>query len=368
MRCHPRQAKQAYMIRLLRKLRSAFVPTSPDSTASSPSNAPQNDYSQRLERELANYAEDVDVHALPEIFHYWSNRYVRPWFEEVGTTHPEDLFARYLLIAAENAGQTARFLSIGSGNCDAEVAVAQDLRGRGLHDFTLECLEINPHMLERGRSLAREAGVEQHLRFEQADFNQWTPQSTYHGILANQCLHHVSNLEGLFDGIGRGLTEQGLFITSDMIGRNGHMRWPEALTHVERLWQELPERYRYNHQMKRLETEFINHDCSVESFEGIRAQDILPLLLPRFSFHVFIAFGNVIDPFVDRAFGHNFNAENAEDRAFVDRVHALDEAGFADGSLKPTHMVAVMGRADYPAEKPCYARGLSPDAAVRQPD
>ena len=323
------------------------------------------DYSSRLEQELANFADDIDVHALPQIFHYWSNRYVRPWFEEVGTTHPEDLFAHYLIQAAKSAEDAPRFLSIGSGNCDAEVAVALDLRARGLENFTLECMDINPKMLARGQQLAEQRGVADCMAFQCADFNDWTPPNRYDGIVANQCLHHVTNLEGLFDAIQAALTTRGLFITSDMIGRNGHMRWPEALEIVEKYWSELPERYRYNHQHKRLELEFVNHDCSVGCFEGIRAQDILPLLLPRFKFHVFIAFGNVIDPFIDRGFGHNFDANNPDDLAFVDRLHAEDEAGFASGSLKPTHMIAVMSRPEHPPEQPYYARGLGPDQAVR---
>lgn len=323
------------------------------------------EYEARMQQELANFADDIDVHALPEIFHYWSNRYVRPWFEAVGTTHPEDLFARYLIEAAATAKGSPRFLSIGSGNCDAEVAVALDLRARGLESFTLECMDINPNMLGRGEQLAQEKGVADCMAFQRADFNDWTPPRRYDGIVANQCLHHVTNLEGLFDAIRDALSEKGLFITSDMIGRNGHMRWPEALEIVETYWQELPERYRYNHQFKRLESEFVNHDCSVGCFEGIRAQDILPLLIPRFAFHVFIAFGNVIDPFIDRGFGHNFNAADPEDLAFVDRLHAEDEAGFASGTLKPTHMVAVMSRPDYRPEQAYFARGLSPEQAVR---
>ena len=326
-------------------------------------------YARRLEQEIANYADDTNVHDLPEIFHYWSNRYVRPWFEAVGTTHPEDLFARYLLEAARSSDkETPRFLSIGAGNCDAEVNIARDLIDRGLKKFTLECLDINPQMLKRGEAMAREGGVEDQLRFVRADFNDWRPDGHYDGILANQCLHHVQNLEGLFDGIRDGLTEKGLFITSDMIGRNGHQRWPEALEIVEREWQKLPERYRYNHQTKRLESDFVNHDCAVDSFEGIRAQDILPLLLERFSFHVFIAFGNVVDVFIDRGYGHNFDADSEDDRAFIDRLHEIDEQGFADGTLKPTHMVAVMARRDNPAEAPYFARGLSPEKALRPPD
>jgi len=33
-------------------------------------------------------------------------------------------------------------------------------------------------------------------------------------------------------------------------------------------------------------------DCSKQGFEGIRAQDILPLLVKKFSFRSFLGFGN----------------------------------------------------------------------------
>jgi hypothetical protein len=131
-----------------------------------------------------------------------------------------------------------------------------------------------------------------------------------------------------------------------MIGRNGHLRWPEALTIVQEFWQELPDSHRYNHQLNRYEKQFMDWDCSVEGFEGIRAQDILPLLAASFHFQLFVAFGNVIDPFVDRSFGHNFKLESEWDRAFIDRVHERDEEEMRKGRIKPTHMLAVMSKTE----------------------
>ncbi len=325
-------------------------------------------YAYRLTRERMLFGKTVNVHALPPIFHYWSNRYVRPWFEEIGTTHPEDLFCRYLLEAAKTCAEneTPRFISIGSGNGDTEVTVAKMLKEKGLKNFTLECLDINRRMIGRGRELAEAEGVQNHLTFVCADFNHWIPRGKYHAVLANQCLHHVQNLEELFDAVGSALTPKGLFVTSDMIGRNGHQRWPEALAIIEREWQKIPEHYRYNHQRQKNERKFINRDYSKHCFEGIRSQDILPLLIERFSFHAFIAFGNLVDVFVDRAFGHNLDPDNEEDRAFIDRLHAMDEQGFADGTLSPTHLVAVMALPSNPSSSPYYARGLNPQQAVRQ--
>jgi hypothetical protein len=150
-----------------------------------------------------------------------------------------------------------------------------------------------------------------------------------------------------------------------MIGRNGHMRWPEALAEVRRFWEELPPGHRYNHQLGRQEGSYLDWDCSREGFEGIRAQDILPLLIERFQFHLFIAFGNIIDPFVERFFGPNFRLDEPWDRSFVDRVHARDEELLRCGAITPTHLIAVL--ANDPAAAPRFSRGLTPDRCVRRP-
>jgi len=301
------------------------------------------DYQSRLAHEIANFRDDINVHDLPQIFHYWSHNYVRPLLEEVGVSNPDQFFAKYLHESAQaSGGAPALFASVGAGNCDTEIRVAKLLLERGLADFRIECLDINAAMLERGRAAAQAEGVAAHVIPVAMDFNHWKPESNYHGIMANQSLHHVVELEALFDTVLTALAPNARFVISDMIGRNGHMRWPEALERVNAFWQELPESHRYNRQLQRLELQFENWDCSFESFEGIRAQDIMPLLVERFSFEVFIGFGNVVDVFVDRSFGHNFDAEGAWDRDFVDRLHACDEQGFAQGTLTPTHAMAVM--------------------------
>src|SRR5262249_39555904 len=182
-----------------------------------------------------------------------------------------------------------------------------------------------------------------HLRFVQDDFNQWNPSHEYDGVIANQALHHVLNLEHLFAQIQSCLKPQGSFILSDIIGRNGNRRWPEALEIVHEYWRKLPPSYRFNQQLDRYEELYQNWDCSQETFEGIRSQDILPLLLESFHFRLFIGFANIIDPFVDRAFGHNFDATASWDRAFIDEVHKRDEKEMISGCVKPTHILAVLG-------------------------
>jgi hypothetical protein len=214
--------------------------------------------------------------------------------------------------------------------------------------------------------VAEREEIGQWIEFQEGDFNEWQPHQEYDAVIANQSLHHVLNLEGLFSRIQENLRPGGRFVISDMIGRNGHQLWPEALEIVQEFWKELPPSYRFNNLLQRHEEVFDNWDCSQEGFEGIRAQDILPLLLGRFHFEFFFAFGNVIDPFVSRSFGHNFNASGRWDREFIDRLHRCDQQEMLAGNIKPTHMVAVAGNdRDVPR---VFAEPFSPEFCVRWPD
>lgn len=334
---------------------------------STPSVEPS-DYAARVASERDVYAEKEVVHDLPPIFQVWSTGYLLPMMQAVGIPSVDELFVDALESAyRERSGDgPARFVSVGAGNCDEEVKLARLLIARGCEAFVIECLELNTAMLERGEATAREQGVAEHIRPVEADFNRWRPEGTYDGVVANQALHHVLNLEGLFDAIADALVPTGRFVTSDMIGRNGHLRWPEARRIVEEFWEELPADYRFHRLLGRQEQAFIDWDCSTEGFEGIRAQDILSLLVERFEFEIFLGFGNVIDVFVDRGFGPNFDADAEWDRDFIRRVHERDMQGLISGELKPTHMMAVMRTVPVPAGPRVWGP-LTPEFCVRTP-
>jgi len=321
-------------------------------------------YQARLQQEIEIYRQCENVHDLPDIFHYWSNKYLVPKFKPFGFGNPQEFYCKYMTrVCRDSPDQELLFVSVGAGNCDTEVDLTGRLLEAGIRNFRLECLDINQTMLDRGTALALEKGVNANMTFLNADVHAWSPGRKYHIVLANQCLHHFVELEELFEKIREVLHDDGYFVTDDMIGRNGHMRWPEALKYVKALWAELPDRYKYNQQLQRLEKTFHNWDCSVEGFEGIRAQDILPLLLEYFHFEFFIAFGNITNVFVDRAFGHNFDPNNEFDRSFIDRVEELDERCIEGGIVKPTHMMAAMVKRPV---TPTVYKHLTPEFCVRR--
>jgi len=323
-----------------------------------------NDYDAKLRQQIDQYREVENIHDLPPIFHYWAGRYLAPPLDSLfGTADPVQIFTNTFTGCA--GGGRTRFLSIGAGDCSIEVDIAQRLKQAGL-DCVLECTELSPVLLQRGRDAAKAAGVADRIVFTEVDINQWEPSETYAAVMAHHSLHHIVGLEHVFDRIHEAMAKDARFVISDIIGRNGHMRWPEALHLVQAIWKTLPDQKKYNQQLRRLEVEFVNWDCSGEGFEGIRAQDIMPLLVERFDFVKLMAFGNLTDVFIDRAFGHNFDADSAADRELVDRLHAVNELLIDLGVLKPTMIIATMARKHAGQGEPeCY-RGWEPAFCVRQ--
>lgn len=324
------------------------------------------EYEDRLAQEKQRFDAEVCVHDLPEIFHYWSNKYLRPFLNDFGYDNIDDFFVREIARTARQGGGSLRIASVGSGDCDTEVRIASGLRALGCDDFRITCLDISDGALERGREYARDAGLLDRFEMVPHDFNEGLPgDGLFDVVMANQSLHHVVKLERLYGAVRDRLAPGGCFIVSDMIGRNGHMRWPEARRLVEVAWEWLPDRYRFNWQLQRQEQDFIDWDCSQEGFEGIRAQDVLPLLLDYFHPRVFFAWANIIDVFIDRGFGHNFHGRTEWDLHFIDRVHAIDADAISQGIVKPTHLLA---RFENTSGECIHAAGMSPRDALRPPD
>jgi SAM-dependent methyltransferase len=324
-------------------------------------------YETKVEQEIRIYQDVANVHDLPAMCHYWSNKYLRPKLELLGFKNPDDFFVRYITQSAQSSPQSiCNILSLGAGNCDTEVHLSELLREGGVSNFVFHCLDINSQMLARGQQLARERNLTSHFVFIESDINGWDAQISYDIVIANQSLHHVVELELLFEKTHRCLRDSGFFLTNDMIGRNGHMRWPEALELVQACWTLLDEKQKWNWQLKRHEAVYENWDCSVEGFEGIRSQEILPLLVKTFHFDCFLGFANAIGVFVARAFGHNFDVSNPKDCYFIDFVSQLDEYFIEAGKFKPTQMIAAMTKTDRSPTK--VYKHLTPEFCIRDPN
>jgi SAM-dependent methyltransferase len=295
----------------------------------------------------------------------WKDKHIRSRIFAVFGVFPALFYPQYTAEALRQPGSGRRIVSLGAGECSYEISLIKALLKMGETDFVVEAIELSPLRFDRARANATAAGVEKYLTLTEGDLNTWVPIGKYSAVIAKDTLHHVLGLEHLFDAIHEALEEDGVFLTTDMIGRNGHMRWPEALEIIEGIWKFIPDHYKINHQLKRVEKEYDNWDCSKKGFEGIRAQDILPLLVEKFTFRGFLGFGNLPDIFIERGFGHNLNVDDPHDTGFIDFLEQLNSLLIDLGYLKPTMMWGVMTRRKQDAPPPRCYRHWTPEFCIR---
>jgi hypothetical protein len=329
--------------------------------------APNTDhYNDLINRQIEQYKETEVMHDLPPVFDYISGKYISAEIASVtGATSLPGFYAENFRKSLE-ATDCPWLISIGSGDCLIEIDVVKTLLATTKKKFHLICFELSPVLIDKARKKIAEERLDGLITVEQTDINVWKPEHPFAGVMANHSLHHFLHLESLFELIKSNLAENGRFVTCDMIGRNGHMRWPESLLLVRKIWEKLPRKYKYDHVRGKYHDYFENWDCSNEGFEGIRAQDILPLLVKYFHFEVFYGWGSLIDLFTDRGFGPNYNPSDPKDLAFIDYLYALNEKLLTDGILKPTIMSAVMiGK--QPAASPTTYKQLDPVSSIRDP-
>jgi len=322
-------------------------------------------YDARVKQQIEQYI-DQPIHDLPEIFHVWSHEFVRPGIMSVyGIESINDVYKGAVFEASKNFSNGSRILSVGCGDGSVEIQLALSLLQSGYDRFRIEAVDLAPVLIDRFREQVVANKLEGHVLPQVDDLNKRTTTDKYDMIMANHSLHHIMELESIFNFIHDSLTDHGIFATCDMIGRNGHMRWPETEAVLQAIWPLLSDRQRFHHQLLRDDREhFVNHDCSNEGFEGIRAQDILYLLLNRFHAYKFFAFGGFIDVLADRGYGPGFDTNNEWDREFILSMSKINELMLDARMIKPTSMVAYFTK---DARPPKWYKQRTAKSCVRMP-
>jgi SAM-dependent methyltransferase len=321
-------------------------------------------YEDQLLEQIEQYRDTEEMHDLPPVFHIWSSEYIGPRLRQVfGVGDINSFYVEAFMAAASHHPGAPTFLSLGCGDGAVEIEIAKTLVERGIKQFLFVCYDLSDILLARFRS-AMPTELADRFDLQVGDLNALATSTRFDAIMANHSLHHMVDLGGIFRTSFASLAENGVFVTNDIIGRNGHMRWPETKMFIDFFWPLLSQRQRHNVLLRRTEKHFMDHDCSTEGFEGIRAQDVLPAILTE-GFHPwkFLGFGGMIDVFVDRCFGPNFDLKDPDDVFLARQLGFFNEILLDAGLVKPTMMLA------YFTKRPVseiYFRNRSARMAVRE--
>lgn len=326
------------------------------------------DYDAQVKSQIQQYAKTLNMHDLPPMFHVWSNEYIRPGLEDVfGVSTITDFYrSAYREAKSKIEKDSGLILSIGCGDGSVEIDLAKSLLKDEVRNFRIVGADLSPILLQTMRTKIATEGLGDFIEPLEVDLNLVEVPQSFDMIMANHSLHHILELEKIFDFSKSHMKSSGVFATNDMIGRNGHQRWPETAAVLAALWPTLTPKQRYHSQLRRLDETFVDHDCSLggKDFEGIRSQDILPLMLERFHPIKFFGFGGFIDLLVDRGYGHGFDVNNPKDIALIKKYAELNDALLDADVIKPTIMLATFSK-EHTQEK--YYRNRSARRSIRVP-
>ena len=300
-------------------------------------------YNNKIDEELLIYKNNHNVNELPAAFHYCAEKYLRKLLmNSIGVTSFESLVIKYIDILKEDKDEISiKICSLGSGNCEKEIGITRDCEFKG----KIYCYDINSDMLERGRKSADNNDLH-NFEFIKCDINDIQLDQEFDIVFAHHSLHHFMKLEHIFDEVNRCMTKKSFFIIADMIGRNGHMFWDNTLEIYNAIWNIFPKELKYNVKRNKYIIKRLQWGFSIEGFEGIRAQDILPLLDEKFKFKDFAPFFAIVNKFTDRDFGYNFDLENNYHLSLLDMICNLDDFALKNKILRPTQLLAAMVKKD----------------------
>jgi len=193
----------------------------------------------------------------------------------------------------------------------------------------------------------------QGLTYEVADLNTAKlPEENYDVVYAHASLHHVFQLEHLFEQIKKTLKPGGFFITYEYVGPS-QMQFPQHhLQLADFFLKSIPERYRrtrrregFKQEAPRFSLERMN---SSDPSEGIRASEIVPLVASRFEIRYLRYLAGTLLLLIFNEIAGNFREDDAEIMPLVNALISLDNFMVDNAILPSYHVYMVCQKTDNP--------------------
>lgn len=236
------------------------------------------------------------------------------------------------------ASRRANVLELGSGTGD----LLLDLRRMEFADEFLG-LDISEVGVQVANRKVAEAGYT-NVRFLQADLNRITlDPGSYDVVVVQMALHHIENLEGVFEQVAQALIPGGVFLVNDYVGPT---RWQFTLAQLalaDAILQILPRRLKVSHphgKVKRLvEHPTIRQMIDTDPSEAVRSGEIETLFRQYFTVEHCIDYGGSISVLVLDNIIANFRAEDPSSVRWLRFILAADHWARRTGLVPPINVV-----------------------------
>jgi SAM-dependent methyltransferase len=288
------------------------------------------DYARLIEEEKEHYSKIEVTNELTEGGQHANSAWTYYWTRVAEELHSSAFtnIAGNLERQYRRQKRPVRILSLGSGYCGHELALAQRLTCA----YEITCTDINESLFTEARKRAQAGSLFLRFQVEDLNFIRIAP-AQYDLIFAHAVLHHVINLETLFEQIAQGLTVDGILNLVEVIGKNNRLLWEENERFANSILNALPYELTAGAKL---------HVSEGEGMEGVRQEEILPILREQFEplyEHTHGAFMRYVC--TDERFDRCLNPENELGRQYLDLLIDIDRSTVRNGILRPLEIWGV---------------------------
>jgi SAM-dependent methyltransferase len=238
----------------------------------------------------------------------------------------------------------ASVLSLGCGFGSFE----RDALRSGL-TIRIDAFDVSDAAIAQARAYAEAAGVQDRVAYSVADINSLDlPTQHYEAVFGISSIHHVFDLESVFQNCRKALKSGGLLFLDEYIGPSRFQLTSSNVELINRLLRALPERYRRN--------VFTNGDVtntyanpSIEWFENndpseaVRSAEIMATLQYYFDIVDYRPYGGAVLHMLLSGMAGNYDPEIDADVALL-RSFAILEESLENAAVLTSHFAAIVAR------------------------
>src|SRR5712692_3597615 len=234
----------------------------------------------------------------------------------------------------------ALVLGCGSGWLERALAERGRFRSIGACDFAADSVA-------RARTRAEESGHPS-IEYRVVNREEEALDGPFDAIFANDVLHHITNLEGLYRRVEAALRPGGKFFFNEYVGPNRFQYDDERMDLINRYFRVFPDRLRVDHltgrvlwRRERLSRDQVERE---DPTEAVRSEDVLPLARRFFATEWECAYGGgLLNPLLFGVIA-NFRAGHPEDDHLLATLCESEDRLFRAGAIETDFAIFVGAR------------------------
>ena len=233
-----------------------------------------------------------------------------------------------------------RVLVLGAGSGWLERALAKK-KGIG----SIVACDFAADTVAAAEAAARAEGLDQ-IRYAVCNLESGPlPEGPFDAVFANDVLHHISDLEGLYGRIHGALVPEGKLLFNEYVGPNRFQYSDERMALVNRYFRLIPDHLRFNPYWGglfwnrwRTDPEKLAQD---DPTEAVRSEDVLPLARRFFETEKEYSYGGgLLNPLLYEIVG-NFDEEKPYDSGLLKFFCDAEDRLLRSGRIEPDFRIFV---------------------------